>query len=187
MKLIKLFFSTTIFIWCVGFFYFLHITHNLSNDNRTPTEAIVIWGDETQNIHTGIQLLKLGYAPIAFITESKAEAETKAFIKSQYTNPEQFIFNKYLTTKQYNYASASLMFLKKYNFHSVRLVVNAYQLPRAIRELTVALPSDVTIIPHPVSRKEQDNYLVFKEYAKYTLILVTSFMRKENVLDLPYS
>ncbi len=140
MKLIKLFFSTTIFIWCVGFFYFLHITNNLSNENRSPTQSIIIWGDESQNIYTGIQLLKLGYAPIAFIAENKEEAESKAFIKSQYTNPEQFIFNKYSTTKQYDYAKASFIFLKEYNFHSVRLVVNAYQLPRAMRELSLTLP-----------------------------------------------
>jgi hypothetical protein len=187
MKLIKLFFSITIFIWCVGFFYFLHTINNLSNDDRRPTESIIIWGDDTQNLYTGIQLLKLGYAPIVFITDNHNQEGAKSFIKTHHAVPEQFIFNKYSTPKKYDYATTVSTFVREHNLHSLRLVVSANQLPRAIRELGMILPSDIEIIPHPISPKEQDNYLVFKEYAKYTLVLITSFIGKENELDLPYS
>jgi hypothetical protein len=191
MKLVKLFFSTTIFIWCMGFFYFLHTTNNLSNNDRTRSESIIVWGDDVQAIYTSIQLIKLGYANMVFITNDDNETTLREFLKSHNAVQEQFVFNKNDAntdiSKKYNYANATYAFLKNYHLNSIRLVVNAYQLPRAMKELGTILPPEIEIIPHPISQKEQDSYRVFKEYAKYTLLLIASFIGKENEFHLSYS
>lgn len=187
MKLIKLFFSTTIFIWCMGFFYFLHTTNNLSNNNRNRSQSIIIWGNDLQNLYTGTQLLKLGYSNIVFVTNSDDEKVLREFLKSHNAVQEQFIFNKYQSNKKYDYANFVAQFLKENNINSARIVINAYQLPRALTRLKTTITSDIDIIPHPISQKKQDSYRVFKEYAKYTLVLIASFIGKENELDLSYS
>ena len=41
MKIIRLTISFILLLWCGGFFYFLQMTDDISNDNRTTTDAIV--------------------------------------------------------------------------------------------------------------------------------------------------
>jgi uncharacterized SAM-binding protein YcdF (DUF218 family) len=187
MKIIRLMLSSILLVWCGGFFYFLQITDDISNDNRTITDAIVVFGGNKQNLYVGVQLLKLGYAPIVFITGDKPKEEYNNFLKTQQLSPEQFIFDENIAKNKHNHVMDTVMFLKKYKFHSLRLVVNAVQLPRALRELLANIPPDTVVIPHPISSKQKNHLQIFKEYTKYTLVLVASFIGKEDELDLPYS
>ena len=187
MKIIKLILSLALLLWCSGFFYFLYITNHISNDNRNVTDSIVIFGGKQQNLYSGAQLLKLGYAPLVFITGSKPKEDYSNFFETQKLAPEQFIFDQHISSNNSNHAIDAIMFLKKYQFNSMRLVVSAYQLPRAILELEANISPDIIIIPHPISQKQPNYILVFKEYNKYILVLLASFIGKEDELNLSYS
>lgn len=187
MKIVKLILSSILLLWCGGFFYFLNITTNISNNNRSVTDSIVVFGGKQQNLYSGVQLLKLGYAPLVFITGNKPQEEYENFLKTQKISPEQFIFDKNLANNKHNHAVDTMVFLKKYDFASLRLVVSAYQLPRAMRELEANIAPDIIIIPHPISQKQANYPVVFEEYAKYTLVLLASFIGKEDELNLSYS
>jgi len=187
MKIIKLILSLTLLLWCLGFFYFLYVTNNISNDNRNVTDSIVIFGGKQQNLYSGVQLLKLGYAPLIFITGNKPKEDYRNFLKTQKIAPEQFIFDQHIESNNFNHAMDAIMFLKKYRFNSMRLVVSAYQLPRAILELEASVSPEIIIIPHHISQKQPNYSMVFKEYSKYILMLVASFIGKEDELNLSYS
>jgi len=188
MKKAILIFLSIIFIWLGGFLYFFYTIPNTSNNNRSMTESIVVFGENQQNLHIAVQLLKTGYAPIAFIAEKQErEVEHREFLQSQNLAPEQFVFDLSQNGIQYNHAINTIMFMQKYDFHSFRLIVNSYQLPRALSELSAITPADIIIIPHPIIPKENHYSLAFKEYVKYTFFLIGSFIGKENELNLSYS
>ena len=191
MKIIKLVLAFLALLWCsilllwgTGFFYFLHITSNISNDNRNVTDAIVIFGGSQQNLYSGVQLLKLGYAPLAFITGHKPSEEYQNFLKTQHVSPEQFIFDKSIASNKSNHAMDAMIFLKKYQFNSMRLVVKSYQLPRAMLEIKSKISPDIIVIPHPISQKQANYTLIFEEYTQYILVLMASFIGKEDELNL---
>ncbi|GAB4164239.1 MAG: hypothetical protein Tsb006_3780 [Rickettsiaceae bacterium] len=187
MKALKLTLAIFMTIWCLGFFYFVRITHDISNYNRSMTDAIVIFGGKKQRLYSGIQLLKLGYAPLAFITGSKSRAEFDNFFKANNLLPEQFIFDTDLAENQLNFAANTVEFLKKYQLLSIRVVVDAPQLPRAMLEISSRVPEGVIVIPHPVSSSSKSYGLMIKEYMKYTITLFASYIGYEDELNLSYS
>ena len=187
MKIIRLIISFILLLWCGGFFYFLQMTDDISNDNRTTTDAIVVFGGSKQNLYAGVQLLKLGYAHIVFITGDKPKEEYNNFLKTQQLSQEQFIFDKNIADNKHNHVIDTAMFLKKYKFNSLRLVADSVQLPRALLELLANIPEDIVVIPHPISKKRKNHLQILREYVKYTLVLIASFTGKEDELDLSYS
>lgn len=187
MKIIQLTIASIVLIWCTGFFYFMYITSNISNDDRHATDAIVVFGGKKQNLYVGIQLLKAGYAPVIFITGDKPKEEYDNFLKNEHIAKEQFIFDEHLANSQYNHALDTVLFLQKYQFQSLRVIVSAYQFPRAYKELKANIPSNITLIIHPISQKIKNDVLLLQEYVKYTLFLIASLIGKEYELHLSYS
>jgi uncharacterized SAM-binding protein YcdF (DUF218 family) len=187
MKIIKLVLSSILLLLCSGFFYFSYIINNISNDNRSPTDSIVVFGNEQQNLYSGVQLLKSGYAPIVFITGNKPLEEYTNFLEAQKVSPERFIFDQQISCNESNHAVNAIMFIEQHQLSSMRLVVSAYQLPRALLELNANATQDITIIPHPIFQKQTNHTLVFKEYAKYILVIIASFIGKDDELNLSYS
>jgi hypothetical protein len=187
MKIFKLTVSLLLLTWCAGFFYFLHYTKNISNENRNMTEAIIVYGGNKQRLYIGAQLLKLGYAPIIFVTGDKPKEEYTNFIKSNNLIPEQFLFDYALANNNLNPINDALAFLKKYQFQTARVVVNSTQLPRARLEYTSKAPFDIALIFHAVSKKDERTFPIFVEYLKYCVILFTSFVGIEDELDLSYT
>ncbi len=187
MKIIQIIISLSIFAWCMGFFYFIKYTNNISNENRNITESIVVYGGNKERLYVGAQLLKLGYAPIVFVTGDKPRKEYENFIKSNNIIQEQFLFDKTLANNKLSPINDVLAFLKRYQFHSVRVVLNATQIPRAKLEFAAKVPREIILIPHAVSKKGDKSFKVFIEYLKYNIMLFASFMGTEDDFDLSYS
>ena len=78
-RIISLLTSIVLTSWCLNFFYFVKATSNVSNYNRNMTEAIVVFGTNDQELYAGTQLLKLGYAPLVFVTSDKPKNEFFSF------------------------------------------------------------------------------------------------------------
>jgi hypothetical protein len=151
------------------------------------TESIIVYGGNKERLFVGAQLLKLGYAPIVFVTGDKPKEEYTNFIKASNLIPEQFLFDLALANNNLNPINDTLAFMKKYQFQTARVIVNATQLPRARLEYSAKSPFDVALIFHAVSRKREKNLQVFVEYVKYCAILFTSFIGIEDELDLSYT
>jgi uncharacterized SAM-binding protein YcdF (DUF218 family) len=174
-------------LWFSGFFYFLKNTQNISNYNRNTTDAIVVFGKNYQHLYAGVQLLKLGYAPLIFIIGDKSQDGFTEFFKQNSVIPEQFIFSVDIAGKNLNYATDTVIFLKKYQLNSIRLVISAPQLPRAMLELSSVMPSDVVIIPNPILNYTNRYDLILKEYLKYTVTLVAYYLGYAHTLNLSYA
>ncbi len=186
MKIVSLLISLIITSWCLGFFYFTKTTSEISNYNRDMTDAIVIFGEKKQRIYAGTQLLKMGYAPLVFITSDKPKSDFTDFFKTHRSAPEQFIFDTALAKNTINHAADTAEFLKKYKLHSIRLVVDAIELPRAMLEITSKVPSNIIIIPHPVLGIDKDYDLIMIEYIKYTITLIAQYIGYKEELNLSY-
>lgn len=104
MKGFRLTIASILILWCGGFFYYVYVVENTSNDNRKITDAIVVFGGNKQRLYAGVQLLKFGYAPLIFITGDKPEEEYKNYLRTQNLAPEQFIFDEYLAKNKQNHA-----------------------------------------------------------------------------------
>ena len=187
MKILKLTLSLIIFAWCTGFFYFINYTKNITNTNRNITQAIVVYGGNKERLYVGAQLLKMGYAPIVYITGDKPKEEYDNFIRVNNLIPAQFIFDHSLTTNNLEAIEDSLDFIKKYELHTARVVINSTQLPRAKIDFASKVPREIKFIPHVVSRKGEKHFKVFVEYFKYSIALLASFVGMENELNLSYS
>ena len=187
MKILKLTLSLIIFAWCTGFFYFINYTKNITNTNRNITQAIVVYGGNKERLYVGAQLLKMGYAPIVYITGDKPKEEYDNFIRVNNLIPAQFIFDHSLTTNNLEAIEDSLDFMKKYELHTARVVINSTQLPRAKIYFASKVPREIKFIPHVVSRKGEKHFKVFVEYFKYSIALLASFVGMENELNLSYS
>lgn len=187
MKILKLTLSLIIFAWCTGFFYFINYTKNITNTNRNITQAIVVYGGNKERLYVGAQLLKMGYAPIVYITGDKPKEEYDNFIRVNNLIPAQFIFDHSLTTNNLEAIEDSLDFMKKYELHTARVVINSTQLPRAKIDFASKVPREIKFIPHVVSRKGEKHFKVFVEYFKYSIALLASFVGMENELNLSYS
>ena len=187
MKIFKLTLSLIVFAWCAGFFYFISYTKNITNTNRNITQAIVVYGGNKERLYVGAQLLKLGYAPVVYITGDKPKSDYDNFIRVNNLTNSQFIFDQSLTTSNLEPIEDSLDFMKKFEFHTARVVINSTQLPRANIDFASKVPGEIKFIPHVVSRKGEKHFKVFVEYLKYNVTLLASFVGMENELNLSYS
>lgn len=186
MKIIRLLISLLILTWAGGFFYFKESTENFTLETKTITDAIVVFGGNKNGLYVGVQLLRLGYAPIVYITGKKPAEEYDNFLKSHKLVPEQFIFDTSFAGDN-DFAKETATFLKKYHFDIVRLVVTAEQMPRALIEVKALIPVSATVISHPISRKHNDYNLLFIEYNKLLLTYFLNYFGLVRDLNLPYS
>lgn len=173
-------------LWLAGFFVFTNYAKNLTNENNYTTSVIITFGGNKERVHTGAQLLKLGYAPIMYITGNKPQDEYTNFIKSQGLIPEQFLFDDQIANSGFTPMNDTLAFLLKYQFRSARIVVSWLQLPRAKLQFSNRVFKSFAIMPHATPYKKETASKLFIEYCKYTLTLITSFIGIDNELNLSY-
>lgn len=122
----------------------------------------------------------MGYAPIVYITGDKPKEEYDDFVRMNKLIPTQFIFDHSLTTSHLEAIRYSLDFMKKYELHKVRVVINSIQLPRAKIDFVSKVPREIKFIPHVVSRKGEKHFKVFVEYLKHSITLLSSFVGMES-------
>jgi len=150
------------------------------------TDAIVVFGTNDQELYAGTQLLKLGYAPLVFVTSDKPKTAFFNFFKTYNLAPEQFIFDRELAVNTSNYSTDTAEFLRKYRLQSMRLVVGSIELPRALLEVTAKIPPNIIIIPHPVISIDIGYDLIMMEYIKYTITLIVQYVGYKKELNLSY-
>ena len=188
MKLIRTIFGLILLSWGLGFFYFIHVIQDYVLDNKTLTEAILVFGSSNkQRLYTATELLKFGYAPLILITGDDDLSIYKNYLKEQGIPEYQFIFDPRPTEASNDYSLDTYYLLKRYKIYSIRLVMSAEELPRATIELARHLPDNISVVPHPVSLKKKNYNSIFIEYNKYLLIILAPIFGLQNDLNLSYS
>lgn len=175
-----------IFVWFLGFFYFLKITEEELTINRSITDAIVVVGQKKSNLNSSVQLLKLGYSPFIFITSNYNKDDFENYFKLNKLASEQFIFSNQIDAYyQENVAIKILNFITKYKFKSLRIVADDIAIPRILIEISQVLPKDIVIIPHPMVNNQKYGDLI-KEYTRYIYVLLTSSIGYRSQLNASY-
>lgn len=186
MRVIRFFANLIIFAWCIGYFKFIYDAEHFSLENRSITDVVVVFGGNKQRLYTGAQLVKLGYAPLMFVTGDKPGNEFKAFIAEHKLTQDQFVYDFEHKEKNKDHGRDAARFINKYEFKSVRLVVPSFQIDRALIELKSNLSPYITIIPHSISIKQKNYNDLFIEYNKYVLMLVANLFGVADEVNLSY-
>jgi len=187
IKALKLTIASIILVWCGGFFYFLQIINHTPINSVAITDAIVVFGGDSNRLRTGTLLLQKGYAPLIFITCESSQEEYTDLIKKHVVIPEQFIVGTDVANCKKSHAADTELFLEQYQLRSLRLVVDSVQLPRALMELSAKLPPDTIIVPHETDIEHKDYVKVLKEYIKYSTLVVMSVLGVQTDLKMSYS
>ncbi len=187
MKLIRIVFNIVLLSWGLGFFYFIYIIENYTLDTKTTAEAIIVFGSDKQHLYVAAGLLKFGYAPLILLTDDSNPFAYKNYLKEQGIPEYQVIIDSTTVRNDQNYALDTYHLVKRYKFYTIRLVTSAEELPRAIYETTRYLPSNVSIIPHPVSVKRKNYNFIFTEYNKYLLVILASIFGLQDEFNISYT
>lgn len=162
-------------VWLGGFATFIFYTKSFKIYN-TVTEAIVVFTGGKQRVGTGIGLLKSGYAPILFISGVGASpAALDKRLKENGIKREQVIYGMKASNTLENAIEIG-DFITNYRIKSVRLVTSSYHMPRALLEIRKVVPYGVIILPHPVYIDQHNLLFLFKEYHKYLIIGLMTFI-----------
>ena len=186
MRLAAITFGVILLSWILGFFGFVYAIGNYELDTKTPTEAIVIFGDNKQKLYTAAALLKLGYAPLILLATDESPASYKNYFKEQGIPEYQIIWDPEAVRSNKHYPTNTYLLLKKYGISSIRLVTLAEEMPRAIYETTNYLPRGA-IVPHIVLVKNKSYRSIFIEYNKYLLVILLSIFGLQNEFSISYS
>ena len=187
MKIVHFIISVLIFSWCVGYIGFVYVGSNDQIENNTFSDTIIILGNNKQNMQVGSQLIKLGYAPAAFITGDKKAAEYNELLKENNITPDQFIFATNVKYLGINDAKQAALFIKENEFISARIIAHAYQVRRASIEIEANLMHNTNIIHHGVAPKEIDYTELFAEYNKFLLVFLANLIGMADEINLSYS
>lgn len=168
--------------WGAGLLHFIDCAAPKSLNNQIITEAIVVFTGGRLRIKTGLSLLKDGYAPILFISGVISPRSIEARLILQGINPQQVIYDLKARNTKDN-AAALKVFTDRCQIKSLRLVTSAYHMPRALAEINKLFSSaQILIVPHPVLLQPPNYRLLFKEYHKYLLVILSGALCKAQLL-----
>ncbi|MDE2167378.1 MAG: YdcF family protein [Alphaproteobacteria bacterium] len=170
-------------LWLIGLFWFAQQIPDAVGDPTTKTDVIVVLTGGSQRVEGGLKLLAAGMGKTLFITGVFPGVTVPALLHSA-NAPESLACCIELGHTADNTAGNAVEtadFMRKQNYHSLRLVTSAYHMPRSLLEFTRAMP-DTTIIPNPVfagNVKQRQWWewpgtlaLIVTEYTKYLAAVV---------------
>lgn len=171
MKKTLILISVTILLWCGGAAYYLYYIESYQTNDRSQTDAIVLYTGGSQRINIGVNLLKARYAPLLFIAGVESPQQLKNFFSEHNVRQEQVIYATHNDIKK-DSAHEIVEFILMYNLVSIRLVAASYSMPRVLAEIRELLPKNITIIPHPSFSNRRQYRLLFSEYNKFLISMI---------------
>ena len=172
-----------VLLWLLGLLWFANQIPNTVADPTTRTDAIVVLTGGSQRVEGGLQLLAAGMGQTLFVTGVHPGVSVPALLHTA-NAPDNLACCIVLGHTADNTAGNAIetaTFMRKQNYHSLRLVTSGYHMPRSLLEFARAMP-DATIIPNPVfaSNVKQGQWwewpgtlsLIVTEYIKYLAAVV---------------
>lgn len=169
--------------WAAGLVWFAHQIPRSVADPTTKTDAIVVLTGGSQRVEGGLRLLAAGMGKTLFITGVFPGVTVPDLLNSDKApnNLACCILLGHAADNTAGNAIETAGFMRKEDYHSLRLVTSAYHIPRSLLEFRRVMPS-ITIIPNPVfasNVKERQWWewpgtlaLIVTEYTKYLAAIV---------------
>jgi uncharacterized SAM-binding protein YcdF (DUF218 family) len=175
-------------IWLLGLAGFASLIPSDIDDKDSPTEAIVVLTGGSERLSTGLDLLESGLAKKLFVSGVYRGVDVHALVKLSKHAPQALeccVALGYAADNTIGNAQETAAWMRTEGFKSMRLVTGNYHMPRALLEMTSALP-EATVIPHPVFPehvkteawwyKPRTFALIASEYTKYLVAKLRIFL-----------
>lgn len=188
LKLIKYIISLCFLLWFVGFCIFLDKVINYPIDEKTPSDAIIVFTGGSNRLKAGFNLLRENLAKNILISGvGKGVSDEDVRNEGQFDLKDYRVDLDHKARDTEENAVESAKWIRENNFKSIRLVTSNYHMDRSILVLKDILP-DLIIIPHPIVPTEmmKKNWwysthlfsLILKEYNKLLVAHFRSALRK---------
>ncbi|MFV9890886.1 MAG: YdcF family protein [Rickettsia conorii subsp. raoultii] len=171
--MIRKFLLTIFALWVGGFGYYLYLINSYKLNSNT-TNAIIVFAGGGHKIETGIAaLLKVGYAPILFITGIESTEQLKNLLKERNVIEQQVILAPNKIMSEEDNIKKAVDFIVTYNLTSIILVEHNYNMPFMLNKLEKAISSsnNIYIVPYPVFSKQKYDVLL-KSYHHYLMSIL---------------
>lgn len=172
--------ATVAVAWGWGLFRFAAEIPATVADYETPTDAIVVLTGGSERLATGVTLLNRGLSRHIFVSGVHPDVDAVAMMHSAGGGIGDDLVDRIAighgARNTAGNARETAAWMRRNDYHSLRLVTASYHMPRSLLEFRQALP-DATIIPNPVfpSRVKQAQWwawpgtaaLIISEYNKF--------------------
>lgn len=164
--------------WCAGFVWFVHIAQSRP-DLPAQADAIVTLTGGAGRVEAGLRLLADGRAPRLLVSGVGGTAEFAAFARragADQTLASRVTLGRTAGSTHGN-AAETAEWAQAYGARSLIVVTSAYHMPRALAELSRALPR-ATLYPAPVvvawtpGTRLARLRLLAEEYTKWLAVLL---------------
>lgn len=172
-------------IWAAGLYLFASLIPEPGAASAEKTDAIVVLTGGAGRVSEGLSLLAAGSGRKLFVSGVYRGVDVQALLKLAQRAPgdlECCIALGYAADSTRGNAAETVEWVTREGFKSIRLVTASYHMPRSLLEFRHALPSEITVIPHPVFpagfyaenwwRWRGSARLAISEYNKYILARV---------------
>ena len=138
-------------IWLAGLIWFAGQIPDAVADNTTHTDAIVVLTGGSRRVEGGLELLAAGMGKTLFVTGVFPGVKVPELLHSAKAQEALAccVVLGHSADNTAGNAFETAAFMRKQDYHSLRLVTSAYHMPRSLLEFARAMP-DVTIVPNPV-------------------------------------
>ncbi len=180
--------------WVWGLFRFADTLPRSIADGETHTDAIVVLTGGSGRLAAGLVLLAEDRARKLFVSGVYRGVDVEQLLEISRQTPEELrccIEIGHVADSTAGNAAETAAWMKRNDFHSLRVVTSGYHLPRSLLEFRHALP-EVRLLPHPVFAEhvKRDRWwswpgtarLIVGEYSKYLVARVR--VRFESTLGL---
>ena len=146
---------TCLFLWCIGFLWFLNMVPSKPTEDLRETDGIVVLTGGRDRLEVGLELLKSGYAPELFVSGVGKGVRLEELFKINDLSPEKQMMLRQRVSLGYaagdtrENAIEVAQWASEKNLKRIRLVTSNYHIPRSAKEIKRRLP-DVEIISYPV-------------------------------------
>jgi uncharacterized SAM-binding protein YcdF (DUF218 family) len=192
--------ALALFVWLMGLAWFVWSASLPARDAETQTDAVVVLTGGSLRVGRGVQLLAAGKAQKLFVSGVHHGVDADDMLRLVPGAPAWLTCCIELGHDADNTegnARETAAWLRQEGYHSLRLVTANYHMPRALLELTHALPPGIRIIPDPVfpeGARPGDLWslhgtarLILVEYVKYLGALIRLFVLPEFIAIEPAS
>lgn len=139
-------------VWGWGLFRFAATIPTALADAETRTDAIVVLTGGSERLATGVDLLSRDLARRAFISGVHPDVDAKVMLRRAGAGSADLIDRietGHSARNTVGNARETAAWMRRHDYHSLRLVTASYHMPRSLLEFDHML-SDTMIIPHPV-------------------------------------
>jgi uncharacterized SAM-binding protein YcdF (DUF218 family) len=173
-------------LWTAGLVWFA--TPVAVRDRGAPTDAIVVLTGGSLRLRSGFKLLGEGKGRKLFVSGVNQEVKLNQLLRLTGNAPEWAaccVVLGYAADDTLGNALETAQWMRRENYHSLRLVTAWYHMRRSLLEFERAMP-DVAIVPHPVY-PDRVRLAHWWEWRRTAMLMIGEYMKYLGALFRPLS